>query len=506
MFYPDFKEFKRLSKEGNLIPVYKEILADLETPVSALAKISDNFKEKYCYLLESVENGERLGRYSFLSSHPSFVFESKGKEIKYYSPGGKYQKKIRGNPIDELKRLMETYKPVAAKGLPLFYGGAVGFVGYDLVRFIEDIPDVNPDDLNLPDCLFIFTNNILVFDHISHKIKVVSCVHLDDFLIKGNKKDKKSIQKKYTEACRQIDEIIEKLRKRTPVFKKQKLSKVKKLEIKSNFSKKEFKDIVKKAKKNIKAGEIIQTVLSQRLSVKINTDSFNVYRALRVINPSPYMFYLKMDKYCLVGSSPEILVRKQERMAELRPIAGTRKRGKNEQEDLDLIKSLLADPKERAEHVMLVDLGRNDLGRVCKYNSVNVTELMTIEKYSHVMHIVSDIKGLLKRNVDSFDLFCACFPAGTVSGAPKIRAMEIIDQLENVRRGTYAGAVGYFSFQGNMDMAITIRTILIKDKVAYVQAGAGIVYDSLPEKEYRETLNKAKAMIKAIQMAEEGFE
>ncbi|MCK5534622.1 anthranilate synthase component I [bacterium] len=506
MFYPDFKEFKRLSKKGNLIPVYKEILADLETPVSALAKISGNFKEKYCYLLESVENGERLGRYSFLSTHPSFVFESKGKQIKCYSPGGKYQKKIKGNPIDELRRLMKIYKPVEIKGLPLFYGGAVGFVGYDLVRFVEDIPDVNPDSLNLPDCLFLFTNNILVFDHISHMIKVVSCVHLDDFLIKGDKKNRESIQKKYTVACQQIDEIIKKLRKNVPLLKKKKLSKKIKLKIKSNFNKKEFEDIVKKAKKHIKAGEIIQTVLSQRLSVKINTDSFNIYRALRVINPSPYMFYLKMDKYCLVGSSPEILVRKEERTAELRPIAGTRKRGVNEQEDLELIKSLLADPKERAEHIMLVDLGRNDLGRVCKYDTVNVTELMTIEKYSHVMHIVSDIKGRLKKDVDSFDLFCACFPAGTVSGAPKIRAMEIIDQLENVRRGTYAGAVGYFSFQGNMDMAITIRTILIKDRVAYIQAGAGIVYDSLPQKEYKETLNKAKAMIKAVQMAEEGFE
>ena len=506
MFYPDFKEFKKLSKKGNLIPVYKEILADLETPVSAFAKISDNFNEEYCYLLESVEKGKHLGRYSFLSTHPSLIFESKGKKIRYRIPGTKYQKEIEANPIDELKRTMGRYKSVEIKGLPRFYGGAVGYVGYDLVRFIEDIPDMNPCELNLPDCLFIFTNNILVFDHVSHIIKIVSCIHLDDSLRGGGNRRKESIEEKYKLACSQIDGIIKRLRGNVPLFEKVKNSKVENPKMKSNFNKRNFEKIVEKAKEYIKAGEIIQTVLSQRFSKKIDVNPFDIYRALRVINPSPYMYYLKMSKCYFVGSSPEILVRKEGRMAEVRPIAGTRRRGRDEKEDLDLAENLLSDPKERAEHIMLLDLGRNDLGRVCKYGSVNVSELMVIEKYSHVMHIVSDVKGRLKDDMDSFDLFCACFPAGTVSGAPKIRAMEIIDELENVKRGPYAGAVGYFSFQGNMDMAITIRTILIKDSTAYVQVGAGIVYDSLPWKEYEETVNKAKAMIKAIQMAQKGFE
>lgn len=496
MFHPSFSQFKRLAKKGNLLPVYKEILADMETPVSAFTKVGMG---KHAYLLESVEGGEKLGRYSFLSSSPALIFESKGRKVtlSLKAPVMR-QVKETDNPLEELKKIMQKYKPVEVEGLPRFYGGAVGYIGYDMVKFIEDIPSTNPDDLDLPDCKFIFTDNLLIFDHVAHTIKVVSCVHLD--------REKSNLKTLYNEACRKIEKLITKLRKKPKKQPKVRRSRSSKIVTQSNFTRNSFEKIVEKAKEYIRRGDIIQTVLSQRLQTKVSAHPFDIYRALRVINPSPYMYYLSLGGMTLVGSSPEILVRQEGRRVEVRPIAGTRPRGKDEFEDKKLERELLKSSKERAEHLMLVDLGRNDIGRVCEYGSVKVPELMVVERYSHVMHIVSGVVGKLKRGMDSFDVLRACFPAGTVSGAPKVRAMEIIEELENLRRGPYAGAVGYFSFQGNMDMAITIRTILIKGRKAFLQAGAGIVADSIPKNEYEETINKAKALFEAIEMAEKGLE
>jgi len=496
MFHPGFSQFKRLAKKGNLLPVYKEILADMETPVSAFTKVGMG---KHAYLLESVEGGEKLGRYSFLSSSPALIFESKGRKVtlSLKAPVMR-QVKETDNPLEELKKIMQKYKPVEVGGLPRFYGGAVGYIGYDMVKFIEDIPSTNPDDLDLPDCKFIFTDNLLIFDHVAHTIKVVSCVHLD--------REKNNLKTLYNEACRKIDKLITELRKKPKKRPKVRRSVSSKIVLESNFTRNGFEKIVEKAKKYIRAGDIIQTVLSQRLQTKVSAHPFDIYRALRVINPSPYMYYLSLGGMNLVGSSPEILVRQEGRIVEVRPIAGTRPRGKDEFEDKKLERELLKSSKEKAEHLMLVDLGRNDIGRVCEYGSVKVPELMVVERYSHVMHIVSGVVGKLKRGMDGFDVLRACFPAGTVSGAPKVRAMEIIEELENLKRGPYAGAVGYFSFQGNMDMAITIRTILIKGRKAFLQAGAGIVADSIPKNEYEETINKAKALFEAIEMAEKGLE
>ncbi|MDH5661660.1 MAG: anthranilate synthase component I [Elusimicrobiota bacterium] len=496
MFHPGFSQFKRLAKKGNLLPVYKEILADMETPVSAFTKVGMG---KYAYLLESVEGGEKLGRYSFLSSSPALIFESKGKKVTLsLKTSVMRQVKETENPLEELRKIMQKYKPVEVEGLPRFYGGAVGYIGYDMVKFIEDIPSANPDDLDLPDCKFIFTDNLLIFDHVAHTIKVVSCVHLD--------KEKINLKSLYNEACRKIERLITELRKKPRKRPKTKRPGSSKIVLQSNFTRNGFERIVAKAKEYIRRGDIIQTVLSQRLETKVSAHPFDIYRALRIINPSPYMYYLSLGGMNIVGSSPEILVRQEGKTVEVRPIAGTRPRGKDELEDKKLERELLKSSKEKAEHLMLVDLGRNDIGRVCEYGSVKVPELMVIERYSHVMHIVSGVIGKLRRGMDSFDVLRACFPAGTVSGAPKVRAMEIIEELENLRRGPYAGAVGYFSFQGNMDMAITIRTILIKGKRAFLQAGAGIVADSIPRNEYEETLNKAKALFEAIEMAEKGFE
>jgi anthranilate synthase component 1 len=495
MHYPTKEEFLKLSKEGNLVPVYREILADFETPLSAFNKID---KGDYSFLLESVEGGERIARYSFLGSSPSLVLSSKGKEISLRE--GKITKSFitKDDPIEELKRILNRYKFVKVKGLPRFCGGLVGYFGYDMVRFIEKLPDKNPDDLKLPDSVFMLTDTLLIFDHVDHKIKVVSNVHVTGEAAKA-----------YDNAVKVIDKIINDLKKpslregQPALFTRPRDVSS---HIKSNFTKGQFGKAVEKAKEYIRAGDIIQVVPSQRLEVPISAEPFDIYRSLRSINPSPYMYYLKMKDFSLVGSSPEIMVRCEDGKVELRPIAGTRPRGHSEEEDDALVKELLADPKERAEHIMLVDLGRNDIGRVCEYNSVKVPELMVVEKYSHVMHIVSDVTGKLRKDKDAFDLVRATFPAGTVTGAPKVRAMEIIDELETVRRNTYAGSVGYFSFSGNIDSCITIRTIVIKNKKAYIQAGCGIVADSDPAKEYDETMNKARALIKAIGMAERGLE
>ncbi|MFH1868279.1 MAG: anthranilate synthase component I [Candidatus Omnitrophota bacterium] len=500
MYYPTEKEFIKKSKKGNLIPVYKEIYADFETPLSAFVKIDD---KKNSYLLESVEGEERIGRYSFLGSRPSVIIESKAGLLTITSKDKKQSISKRvDNPLDEIEKFMKNFKFVPAEGLPLFCGGLVGYIGYDAIRFIEDIPDNCKDDLNVPDIKLLLTDTILIFDRVKHSIKIVSNAHLKD-------KSAKEAKRAYQEAVKNIDGIIRMLR--TPlkgfmphledvVYSKTAGSKKQRI-LKSNVKKSEFKRAVIKAKEYIKAGDIIQAVLSQRFVADYKGDPLSVYRALRTINPSPYMFFLSFGDLKLIGSSPEIMVRCEDGIAEIRPIAGTRPRGRDDKEDKKLEHELLKDPKERAEHLMLVDLGRNDLGRACLPGTVKVSEFMAIERYSHVMHIVSDCVGKLAPKNNVHKLLKASFPAGTVAGAPKIRAMEIIDELETTKRGPYAGCVGYFSFSGNLDTCITIRTILLKDYKAYVQAGAGIVADSKPESEYQETVNKAMGMFKAIAMA-----
>ncbi len=491
MYYPSKEKFVELSRKGNVVPVYGEMLADFDTPLSAFLKICGG---EFSYLLESVEQGENLGSYSFLGSSPSLVIKSKGKKIKVERNGKTEEYEFKKDPIEEVKTIMSRFKFVGNESLPRFCGGLVGYIGYDTVRFFEDLPDNNPEEHVIPDMHLILTDTILIFDHVDHKIKIVS-----NAIIENSPEDA------YDNACVKIDAIKKKLK--TPLDKPKKNecfagSK----EIESNFSKKDFCEAVEKTKEYIKAGNIIQLVLSQRFKKHTDADAFSIYRKLRSINPSPYMYYLKFGDYKLIGSSPEILVRCEDGLVEVCPIAGTRPRGKTEEEDKVLEKELLADPKEIAEHIMLVDLGRNDIGRVCDYASVKAKEIMRIERYSHVMHMVSDVEGRLSKEKDMYDLIRATFPAGTVTGAPKVRAMELIDELEPVRRGPYAGCVGYIGFSGNLDMCITIRTIVMKEKDAYIQAGAGIVLDSDPEREYQETVNKAMAMKKAIEAAEEGLE
>ncbi|PIU39726.1 MAG: anthranilate synthase component I [Candidatus Omnitrophica bacterium CG07_land_8_20_14_0_80_50_8] len=493
-YTPGKKEFLALAKKGNLIPVYREILADLETPVSCFMKVGDR---PYSYLLESVEGGEKIARYSFIGGEPSLVFKSKGREITRITPGASEKRfTTKTDPLAELQSLLKKYRPAPVKGLPPFSGGAVGYLGYDTVRFIERIPDKNKDVYGIPDSLFIFTDTLFVFDHLKQKIKVILNVCLDDFT---------SAQEAYAHALEKIDDEIRRLvlSPASPRLSARGANPAR-LEIRSNFTKRAFEKVVQKAKRYIKIGDIIQVVPSQSFRMAVRSEPLDIYRALRSINPSPYMFYLNCDGFHLVGASPEIHVRCEDRKAVVRPIAGTRPRGRDARQDQRLEKELLADPKERAEHLMLVDLARNDLGRVCDFKTVKVPTFMTVERYSHVMHIVSHVEGLLKKGKTIFDLLRATFPAGTVSGAPKVRAMEIIDELENQKRGFYAGVVGYFSYSGNLDSCIAIRTILVKDGTAFVQAGGGVVADSVPAKEYQETVNKAKALVKAIESAEKG--
>lgn len=494
MLSPDYKEFKKKAEEGNLIPVYREILADLETPLSAFLKL----KGKNCFLLESVEGGEKWARYSFIGSNPSVIIEGKGKILTISR--GKHREKIEAvhDPLEIISAELKKYKPVVMPGLPRFFGGFVGYIGYDTVRCFERLPDQKHPGLDLPDIFLMLTDTLVVFDNLTHKIKVISNAHIEG-----------SPQKAYLKAQAKIDGIVKKLTSKAVLLKKTASTKRKAVSkgeaFASNFSKKDFMSAVEKTKEYIEAGDVIQTVISQNFQRDTDVEPINAYRALRVINPSPYMYYLETGKSTIVGSSPEILVRVEGETIELRPIAGTRRRGKTPEEDLFFEEELKADPKEIAEHIMLVDLGRNDTGRVAQTGTVEVTELMTVERYSHVMHLVSNVTGKLKKKHDAFDVLRASFPAGTVTGAPKIRAMEIIEEVEPTRRGPYAGSVGYFDFSGNMDMCITIRTIIFKNKKAYIQAGAGIVADSDPEKEYKETVNKAKAMFKAIELAEEGL-
>ena len=490
MYTPTWEDFKEKADDGNLIPVYRKVLADLETPVSAFLKIDD---DSYSFLLESIEGAARIAQYSFLGSNPSIIFQSKGRKVTI-TENGESRTLETDDPLGSLKELMDRYRPVEVEGLPRFYGGAVGYVGYDMVRFFEDLPENTNDDLDLPDMFFVITDKILIFDHVNHNIMVVCNAHIEG--------DAKAA---YDEAIHEIDTMVDALQRPIDYPKYRAPKTPPKLELVSNFVREDFEETVRIAKEYIRSGDIFQVVLSQRFSTKVKAPPFDIYRALRSVNPSPYMFYLNFGPLKLVGASPEMLVRVEGESIDLRPIAGTRPRALKEFDDAELEKEMLSDEKERAEHIMLVDLGRNDVGRIAELGSVYVSELMIVERYSHVMHLVSNVCGKLSDDCETFDVLRATFPAGTLSGAPKIRAMEIIEELESVKRGPYGGTMGYFSFSGNLDSCIIIRTLIIKDDMAYVQAGAGIVADSDPASEYIETLNKALAVVRAIEIAEAGL-
>jgi anthranilate synthase component I len=476
MYYPTLEEVKKLKPKGNLVPIFREIVADMETPVSAFLKIN---RGGYSFLLESVEGGERLARYSFIGTDPYRVVTTHSGD--------------KTDPLAQVSLEMEKHRIVKVNGLPKFCGGAVGYLSYEAITKFEELPSPELDSLGIPESLFMFVDTVLVFDHALHKIKVLSHVSLDG-----------DIEAEYNKAVSRIDHLVERMNEPLPPNRElggfSPSSDSSKMT--SNFSKEAFMTGVARVKEYITAGEAIQVVLSQRLSRQTKASPFAIYRALRTINPSPYMFFFDFKDFQLIGASPEILVRVEDGVVTTRPLAGTRPRGATPEEDARLEEELRHDEKEKAEHIMLVDLGRNDIGRVSDPGSVQVTELMEIERYSHVMHLVTNVHGNLRKGTDAFDALRASFPAGTVSGAPKIRAMEIIAEIEPEQRGPYAGSAGYFSFSGNMDMAIAIRTMLVKNSVAYVQAGAGIVYDSVPEREYAESMNKSRALLKALDQAE----
>ncbi len=491
MFYPSIEEVRILAKDYNIIPVSMEVYADMETPISLFKRFEQS---KYCFLLESVEGGEKWGRYSIIGKDPFISVKSYTNKT-IIEEAGKVSE-VEGNPVEVIRSLMEKYKGASVPRMPRFTGGAVGFFGYDMIRYYENLPDTPVDDLKLPESHFLFADEVLVFDHLKQKIHIIVNLHADGNIERGYNSVLDRIKSIYSE-------ILETRWKTTDNIKPDLSAKNFQFKYASNVSREKYCENVIRAKQYIKDGDIFQVVLSQRLCVQTSESPFNVYRALRLINPSPYMYYLKFNEYCIVGSSPEMLARVEEGIVETCPIAGTRKRGKTKEEDIALEKELLADEKELAEHTMLVDLGRNDVGKVSCYGTVKVKDSMHIEKYSHVMHIVTNVQGTLRDDKTAFDAMMSIMPAGTLSGAPKVRAMEIIDELENVKRGPYGGAIGYLSFNGNLDSCITIRTMIFRDNKAYVQSGAGIVADSEPEKEYEECLNKAKALLKAIEEAGE---
>jgi len=476
-----------MTRQGNLIPVYREFLADTETPVSAYLKIRD---KSFSYLLESADGAKKWGRYSFIGDKPYLMALSRDREMEL-SKGT--EKKILTdvkNPLEVLRDTLKTIRPVTIPGIGGFQGGLVGYIHYDLVRKWEYLPGISPEEVDMPESLFMASKRLIIFDHLTHRIKII---------VFANIEEDDNLKALYDQACEEVNDAVRALQR--PLSSLPESPPFSAADLESNFNKDDFEGAVRRTKEHIVAGDVIQVVLSQKFSGNSAGDDFTLYRNLRSINPSPYMFYLNFGEIRLIGSSPEILVRLTDGRIELRPIAGTRPRGETPAEDQVIEEDLLADPKERAEHIMLVDLGRNDVGKVARPGSVTVPRFMEVERYSHVMHIVSRVEGLLKPQADAFDLFMATFPAGTVTGAPKIRAMEIISDLEPSPRGPYAGAVGYFGFNGNMDFCITIRTISIVQNNLSVQVGAGIVYDSSPEKEYQETLKKAAAMFQAIERA-----
>ncbi len=501
-YKPTLEEVRTLATNGNLIAIYRELPADLETPVSVYLKLCGNGNQQNSpsFLLESVEKGEQVGRYSFIGVHAPMTATANGDQVMIGGAGGAVLETQTGDPLTVVKQMMAGRKLVHTPGLPRFTGGAVGYFGYDLVRFMERLPATAQRKLDVPDMVLLFTDNLVAFDHLRHKLLVIANMRVED-----------NLRAAYADAVARIEKIIAELRK--PLTPPQTGECSNGATWRSNFTQPEFEENVRKAKEYIAAGDIFQVVLSQRLSRETEADPFTIYRTLRMLNPSPYMFFLDFsgvagitgDPVRLIGSSPEMHVMLEDGMAYLHPIAGTRWRGKTAAEDDALAKDLLDDPKERAEHVMLVDLGRNDLGRVCEYGTVKVPTMMAVERYSHVMHIVSDVRGKVRADQDAFSLLRATFPAGTLSGAPKVRAMEIIEELEGIRRGPYGGAVGHIDYDGNMDTCITIRTITMKGKTCNLQAGGGIVADSDPTYEFNESMNKAKALSLAVDQAEKGL-
>lgn len=485
----NYQEFLKLANEGTVVPVVRRVMADLLTPVAAYLKIER--LSPHSFLLESVEGGEKVARYSFLGFAPEYIVRRRAGKVTIETATGKEE--TDAPMLQVLRRLSGRNIPVRLPDLPPFVCGAVGYMSYDAVRWFEKIPDNNSDDLGMDDAVMMFFSRLLVFDHVRHQIHLIANVFTEG--------KTEGLESEYHRAVDDIEAMAARLEDPIEPLPRRKTSED--IPLSSNMTKQQFEQMVIQAKEYITAGDIFQVVLSQRFEIGLSAHPFEVYRALRVVNPSPYMFYLKLSDCFIFGASPEMLVRATGRRLEYRPIAGTRRRGATETEDLLLGEEMRADEKEVAEHVMLVDLGRNDLGRVADYGSVEVTELMIVERYSHVMHLVSGIKARLRAGKDRFDALAACFPAGTVTGAPKVRAMEIIEELEPTRRGVYAGAVMYLDHSGNLDSCIAIRTIFAKDGRAYIQAGAGIVADSIPESEYVETVNKARAMLQAIDMAEQ---
>jgi anthranilate synthase component 1 len=495
-YRPSLDEFTQLAKAASVVPVYRQLLGDSLTPVSAFDAVQEG---DWSFLFESVVGGERLGRYSFLGAGPFLVFEAYGPKVRITrlnenGQAEKTEESEHADPLRLLEEMLEKYHAPHVPGLPRFCGGAVGYAGYDSVRYVERLPNPPPDDRHLPDLSFAFYDRMVIFDHINKTIAVVAHAHVDAA----------DPARSYREACARVDRLVERLqqqRQQLPLSDIVPIAAVTR-PYTSNFDPVAFENAVEKCKEYIRAGDVFQVVLSQRLQTSTRARPFDIYRTLRVVNPSPFMFYVKSASWCLVGASPEIMVRVEGDKITIRPLAGTRRRGKSEEEDDRLAAELIADPKERAEHIMLVDLGRNDVGRVARYGTVQLSDLMMVERYSHVMHICSNVTGRLREGMSAFDALRACLPAGTLSGAPKVRAMEIIDELEPCRRGPYGGAVGYVDFSGNMDTCIALRTMVLQGNTAYVQAGAGIVADSVPASEREETLNKAMGLLRALEIAE----
>jgi anthranilate synthase component I len=488
---PSRPEFLALAKKGNLIPVFTEFVADYETPVSVFEKIDDGSRS---FLLESAENHDHVGRYSFLGSSPRVYFESRGRNIRIEENGETRDFETATDPLAELRKLLNRYKFVGFAGLPPFVGGAVGYIGYDIVRFFEpSVTPSPPDQLGIPDSAFMITDTFLVFDHRLRRLKIFATAFVSE----------SGPEAAYDEAREKISAILQRLETPTEARLMNAAALESSLQKKANTEEADFCDIVRRCQEHIQAGDVFQIVPSLRFEVQYPGRSLPLYRALRFINPSPYLFCLQLsERFALVGSSPEVHVRLRDGKVDIRPLAGTRRRGTTPDEDQQLATELLRDPKERAEHLMLVDLARNDVGRICRFGSIKVSDFMTIERYSHVMHIVSNIEGELEEGKDADDVMRATFPAGTVSGAPKVRAMQLINGFEKGKRGAYSGAVAYFGFDGNLDSCIVLRTIILKDGVAYAQAGCGVVADSVPEAEYQECVNKATALFRAIERAQ----
>lgn len=486
MFNLTVDEVKKLSEDYNIIPLTAEYYADMDTPISVFKRMQT---KENCFLLESIGQNHVTARYSFIGRNPFISFKSLGDEITVTDYTGKTNI-YKGKPMEELEKLVSSYRAPKLEGIPSFNGGAVGFFAYDIIRRYEELPDNNPDELGIPDMHFMLTDEIIAFDHMRQKIVIIVNIHAEG-----------DIENRYKKACCRLLDIHQEMSDLSGLMKKEKREYRSVSKMKSNMTKEEFCAKVEKAKEYIRNGDIFQMVLSQRFTVETNENPFNVYRALRLINPSPYMYYLNFGDYRIVGASPEMLVRVENGIVQTGPIAGTRPRGKTVEEDLALEEELLADEKETAEHTMLVDLGRNDIGKVSEFGSVKVTRFKYVERFSHVMHIISDVEGRLRGDKTCFDALASTLPAGTLSGAPKIRAMEIIDELETVKRNAYGGAIGYISFNGSFDSCITIRTGVFKDGKAHIQAGGGIVYDSVPENEYQESVNKASAVLRAIEEA-----